>query len=142
MRYVVGLMMVAFFLGGVGLFAVGVRELTRRFGARRRLRSAEGEIVRIEKRQEIMDSDSGRTADFDYPEIRFRTGSGGDKTFISEIGAGARTARYAIGQKLTVLYDPDGELPPMIDSWAAIWMPNLIRTIAGPIFIFGALFIY
>jgi hypothetical protein len=51
MRYVVGLMMVAFFLAGVGLFAAGVRELFRRFAARRRLRPAEGEIVRIEKRQ-------------------------------------------------------------------------------------------
>jgi len=41
-----------------------------------------------------------------------------------------------------VLYDPDGEIPPMIDSWAGIWAPHLIRTIAGPIFIFGALLIY
>ena len=142
MRYVVGLMMVAFFLGGVGLFAAGVRGLIRRFAARRRLRPAEGEIVRIEKRQKITDRESGRTAEYHYPEIKFRPEPGSDKTFTSEIGAGARASRYAVGQKIAVLYDPDGEIPPMIDSWAGIWGPNLVRTIAGPLFIFGALLIY
>src|ERR1041384_1465252 len=98
MRYVVGFMVVAFFLAGVGLFATGVRGLIRRFAARRRLRRAEGEIVRIEKRQESMDSETGRTAEFHYPEIRFRPEREGDKTFTSEIGAGARSSRFAVGQ--------------------------------------------
>ena len=35
--------------------------------------------------------------------------AGADQTFTSEIGAGARSARYAVGQKIAVLYDPDGE---------------------------------
>ena len=142
MRYVVGLMMVAFFLAGVGLFAAGVCGLIRRFAARRRLRPAEGEIVRIDKRQETTDYESGRTAEYHFPEIKFRSEWGGDKTFTSEIGAGARSSRYAVGQKIAVLYDPDGEIPPMIGSWAGIWGPHLVRTIAGPIFIFGALLIY
>jgi hypothetical protein len=67
---------------------------------------------------------------------------GAETTFISEIGAGARTERYVVGQKIAVLYDPDGEIPPMINSWAGIWLPHLIHTIAGPIFIFAALLIY
>ena len=142
MRYVVGLMMVAFFLAGAGLFAAGVRGLIRRFASRRRLRPAEGEIVRIEKRQEIMDTERGRTAEYHFPEIKFRPASGGDKTFTSEIGAGARVARYSVGQKIAVLYDPDGEIPPMIDSWAGLWGPHLVRAIAGPLFIFGALLVY
>jgi len=142
MRYVVGFMMVAFFLAGVGLFAAGVRGLIRRFAARGRLRPAEGEIVRIEKRQKTTDYDMGRTAEYHYPEIRFRPEAGAESTFLSEIGAGARALRYAVGQKIAVLYDPDGGIPPMIDSWAGIWGPHLIRTIAGPLFIFGALLIY
>jgi len=142
MRYFVGLMMVAFFLAGVGLLAAGVRGLIRRLAARRRLRPAEGEIVRIEKRQKITDYEMGRTAEYHFPEITFRTERGSDQRFVSEIGAGARSSRYAVGQKIAVLYDPDGEIPPMIDSWAGIWAPHLVRTIAGPIFVFGAMLIY
>ena len=142
MRYVAGLMMVAFFLAGVGLFSAGVRGLMRRFAARRRLRTAEGEIVRIEIRQEITNNEMQRTADYHYPEIKFRPASGGETTFLSEIGAGARARRYAVGQKIAVLYDPDGAIPPMIASWAGLWGPHLVRTIAGPLFIFAALFIY
>ena len=142
MRYVVGFMMVVFFLGGAGLFATGLLGLIRRAAARRRLRPAEGEIVRIDSRQEVTDSDSGRTAEYHYPEIRFRPERGGHTTFLSEIGAGARAKRYAVGQKIGVLYDPDGEIPPMIDSWAGIWGPHLLRVIFGPMFVFVALGIY
>ncbi len=142
MRYVVGLMMVAFFLAGVGLFVAGVRALIRRFAAWRRLRPAEGEIVWIEKRQETTDYESGRTAEYHFPEIKFRPERRGDQRFVSEIGAGARASRYAVGQKIAVLYDPDGKISPMIDSWAGIWGPHLVHTIAGPIFISGALLIY
>lgn len=142
MRYVVGFMMVVFFLAGLGLFATGLRGLIRRLAARRRLRSAEGKIVRIDKRQKVTDNESNRTAEYHYPEIRFRSESGEEMTFLSEIGAGARAQRYAVGQKIAVLYDPDGELPPMIHSWAGIWGPRLLHTIVGPLFIFAALFIY
>lgn len=142
MRYVVGLMMVAFLLGGLGLFAAGVGGLIRRFAVRGRLRPAEGEIVRIECRQECTDYESGRTAEYHFPEIRFRPERGGEMTFTSQIGAGARCSRYAVGQKIAVLYDPDGKIPPMIESWTGIWGPHLVRTIAGPIFICGAALIY
>jgi hypothetical protein len=57
-----------------------VRELIRRFAARRRLRPAEGEIVRIEKRQECTDTESGRTAEHHFPEIKFRPERGADQT--------------------------------------------------------------
>jgi hypothetical protein len=142
MRYVVGFMMVAFFLGGVGLFAAGVRGLIRRFAARRRLRPAGGEIVRIESRQVGVGSDSVRTMEYHYPEIRFRPEWGEETTFLSEIGAGAAAKRYAVGQKIAVLYDPGGEIPPMIDSWAGIWGPHLVRAIVGPLFIAAAVGIY
>jgi hypothetical protein len=142
MRYVVGFMMMAFFLAGGGLFAAGVLGLIRRLVARRRLRPAEGEIIWIDKRQETRGSDSDSTVEYHYPEIKFRPERGADQTFLSEIGAGARAARYAIGQTIAVLYDPNGKIPPMINSWAGVWGPHLVRTIVGPIFVFGALLIY
>ncbi len=138
MRYVVGFMMVAFFVAGVGLFVAGVIGLIRRLAVRRRLRSAEGEIVWIDKRVVNTDYDSGRSAEYHYPEIKFRPGVGPETKFLSEIGAGSRAKRYAIGQKIGVLYDPEEAIPPMIDSWAGVWGPNVLRVIFGPVFVFGA----
>ena len=142
MRYVVGFLMVAFFLAGAGLFIVGLRQLILRFAARHRLRRVMGEIVRIEIRQESTDSDSGRTVELHYPEIRFRPERGGEETFLSESGVGSRVSSYAVGQKIAVLYDPDGAISPMIESWAGMWSVPLVRTIVGPLFIAGALLIY
>src|SRR5262245_37148727 len=106
MRYVVGFMMVVFFLAGVGLFVAGVRGIIRRFAVRGRLRRAEGEIIRIGSRQQVTNSEMNRSAEYHYPEIRFNPSDGGETTFLSEIGAGARVKRYAVGQKIGVLYDP------------------------------------
>jgi hypothetical protein len=137
MRYVVGFMMVAFFLGGAGLFIAGALGLARRFAARRRLRPVQGEIVRIDVRTKVTDSESNRSADYHYPEIRFRPEFGDEITFLSEIGAGARAKRYAVGQKIAVLYDPDDELAPVIN-----WGPNVLRVIFGPMFVGAAVGIY
>ena len=41
-----------------------------------------------------------------------------------------------------MLYDPDGAISPMIESWAGMWSVPLVRTIVGPLFIAGALLIY
>jgi uncharacterized protein DUF3592 len=142
MRYVVGLMMAGFLLAGIGLFAAGVLGLIRRFAARGRLRPAEGEIIRIEIRQKITDNEMRRTADYHYPEIRFYVEGVGEIIFLSDIGAGARASRYAVGQKIGVLYDPEEKVKPMIDSWAGIWFTPLLHTTVGPLFIFAALLIY
>ena len=142
MRYVVGSMMVIFCLAGIGLFVSGVLGLARRFSARGRFRAAEGEIIRIVKRQKSVDDNLGRTAEYHYPEIKFFREFGGETTFLSEIGAGSRAERYAVGQKIGVLYDPEEKIPPMIDSWTGIWGPSILKTIAGPLFFFGGSLIY
>jgi len=142
MRYVVGFMMSAFLVGGAGLFVAGVYALIRRLAARGRLRSAEGEIVRIKKRMKVTDNEMRRSAEYHYPEIQFRPGQGPETKFVSEIGAGARAKRYAVGQKIGVLSDPEGAIPPMIDSWGGIWGPHLVRTVFGPVFVFGAALIW
>jgi hypothetical protein len=133
-------MVMAFVLGGVGLFAAGVRELIRRFAARHRLRSANGEIVRIEKRQET----TTRTAAGRLCTTSRRSSSapsGAANRASSQTSAGERTARYAVGQTIDVLYDPNGELSPMINSWAGQWVSPLIQVIVGPMFIFAGLFV-
>jgi hypothetical protein len=142
MRYIVGGMMVVFALAGVGLFLSGLFGLLRRMRARHRLRQVEGEIVRIEVRQQHGGSDGPRTMYFHYPEIRFRSEERGDETFLSEMGVGASTSTYAEGQKIGVLYDPDGKIPPMIDSWSSLWGPSLVQMVSGPVFVGGALLIY
>lgn len=142
MRYVVGLMMAGFLVAGVGLFVAGGFGLIRRFGARRRMRRVEGEIVWIDRRQVCTDYDMGRSTEYHYPEIRFNPHEGGETKFLSEIGAGSRTERYAVGQKIGVLYDPEGKVPPMIDSWEGKWGPHLVRTIVGPMLICVGVFLH
>jgi hypothetical protein len=141
MRYVVGLMMVGFFLAGAGLFFSGIRQLIRRFAARNRIRPVEGRIVRIDIRQESTDSDAA-SVEMHYPEIRFRTEQGVEQTFLSETGVGSRVSRYAVGQKITVLYDPDGEISPMINSWTGMWSVPIVKTVIGPLFVGAALLLY
>ena len=45
-----------------------------------------------------------------------RNARGIEQTFLSEIGAGSTVGRYAIGQKIGVLYDPEEKISPMIAS--------------------------
>ncbi len=133
--------MVGFFVSGVGLFLVGVVGIFRRLRARGRLLRAEGEIVRIEKVQKCTDYDMGRTAEYHYPEIRFYPACGGEAKFLSEIGAGSRAERYAVGQRIGVVYDPEDKVPPMIDSWSGRWGPHLLKAIVGPMLIGVAVFL-
>lgn len=142
MRYVVGGMMVVFALTGLGLFAAGVFGLLRRLKARHRLRAVAGEIIRVEIRQDTDRESGGRAKVYHFPEIRFRSEERGETTFLSEVGAGASQAKYVVGQKIEVLYDPDDKLRPMIRSWAGMWWPPLLKTIVGPVFVGGALLIY
>lgn len=142
MRYVVGLMMVGFFVSGAGLFLAGVWRIVARLRARGRMLRAEGEIVRIEMVQKCTDYDMGRTAEYHYPEIRFYPAGGGEAKFLSEIGAGSRAKRYAVGQRIGVVYDPEGKVPPMIDSWSGRWGPHLLKAIVGPMLIGVAIFLW
>ena len=142
MRYVVGLMMARFFLGGLGMLIAGVRGLLLRLAARGRLLTVEGKIIHIEIRQQSTDSESSRTTDYYHPEIRFRSEELGETTFLSEHGIPASRSPYAEGQKIAVLDDPAGKIQPMIHSWAAMWMTHLLYSLFGPIFIGAALLIY
>ena len=111
MRYVVGFMMVTFFLGGVGLFGAGVRDSS---AVSRPAPPAAGRGRDRPDRETPGMHGHGKREDgrVSLPGDQVPSPTRGDQTFTSEIGAGARAARYAVGQKIAVLYDPDGEIRP------------------------------
>jgi len=40
-----------------------------------------------------------------------------------------------------VVYDPDGEVGPMLDTWSGMWLSNVMVVVAGVVFMAGALLI-
>ncbi len=136
-------MMFAFFFAGVFLLIVSLRELLRRWWVLPRMERAEGSIVELKRK--TMNTTTGhrrRSTVMYFPVITFPHVNGAPETFTAEIGDSGATSRYAIGQKINVLYDPDGDLPAMIDSWSGIWLPNIMAVFAGAMFIFGSWMIY
>jgi hypothetical protein len=77
-----------------------------------------------------------------FPVIRFTAPSGEQITFESESGDGGQASQYSAGQRLPVLYDPDGQLAPMIDSWWSVWGGALFQVLGGALFIGGGLLIF
>jgi len=142
MRYMLGLFLVAGWLFGLILFFRGIRGLWTTWRRWASLRSAVGEVIGVE--EETVQSDE---YDVEYPVytpvLRFKTASGEAKTFRPKWSFGPsavryktahgqfeasrsafgsrRSSPYKVGMTVPVLYDPDGVIPPMIDSWTTIW---------------------
>jgi hypothetical protein len=65
------------------------------------------------------------------------------REFVSETGKVGSESPYHALTKLPVLYDPEGILPPQIDSWFELWGIQLILiTLVGPLFIGGGALVY
>ncbi len=62
-------------------------------------------------------------------------------SFTSSTGAIGSESRYKTGQHLPIIYDPSDEMPPMINQGLSIWMPPLLMTFVGLVFIGGSLLI-
>jgi hypothetical protein len=146
MRFVVGAMMVIFFFAGVGLFWKGLQSLFQMIRRRPRLLSAQGTVLKVERKVDIMGTTrqqrrrGGNISH--YPVIHFLNDKGESVSFRSEIGDKGQTSSYYTGQVLPVLYDPEGEMPPMIDSWSGIWLIPISLTVAGVVFVGGSLIIW
>lgn len=143
MPYLLGLMIVAFGGCGLLLLVLFARELIRRLAARGRMLRAEGEVVDIVRK--VAPRSPGRvrarTAYLFFPVITFTPDGGGPVTFRSEVGDGGRSedeSRYRVGDKLPVRYDPDGQFPPMLDTWSGVWLPPVMGLFAGLVFLGGA----
>jgi hypothetical protein len=123
----------------VGLFLIvaGVRGLCTTWKRRPFLRSAEGIVVGIKTESVINDDSTSSELQLAYrPILRFTTERGEVREFVSEMGKIGSESPYRKGDRLPVLYDPNGVLQPLIDSWFALWGFHVILTaIAGPLFI-------
>lgn len=143
MRFLVGAMFVVFSFGGIFMLTMALREIVQRIGSVGRFDRAEGVVVGVEtKRMHVTSSGTWKSTLMHFPIITFSHRDGRSLTFTSEVGDSGQVSRYAKGQKLGVVYDPDGELPPMLDSWFGIWFPNIMFVFAGLMMLLGAFIIY
>lgn len=143
MRYMVGLMIVVFAGCGLMLIALFTRELVQRFAARRRFLRAEGEVVHIVRKNAPRSSGEVRLRPsyLYFPVVTFTTAGGSPVKFQSEMGDSGRDeseSRYRVGQRLAVRYDPEGKIPPTLDTWSGMWGPPVIGIFAGLVFLAGS----
>ena len=145
MRYIAGFMMFAFFLCGIGLVIAAVREFITKFYRMSYFRRALGIIVNVQRKRQISQPDGFRHRKTQYrffPVIKFKHLSGEDVVFQSETGDSGETSKYSAGQRIAVVYDVDNKLPPMINSFAGVWLPVILQTVGGIVFAGSAVMIY
>jgi hypothetical protein len=138
-------MMFAFFLCGTGMVIAAVRDLILKLYRMSYFRRAAGSMIDVRREKQLPPSDGFRHRKTQYrffPVIRFKHLSGEDVIFKSETGDGGETSRYRVGQRIAVVYDVDNRLPPMINSFAGVWLPVFILAFAGLVFVGAALTIY
>jgi hypothetical protein len=141
MRHVLGLALIGFSLCGLMTFFAGIRGLWSTWRRRAFLRSAVGEVIKVEMEHENF-SDSGTVESVYTPVLRFKTASGEVKKFRSAFGFGP-SSPYKVGMTIPVLYDPDDVIPPMIDSWVTIWAGHIALFFFGLVLLgLAALFVY
>lgn len=135
-----GLMIVAFAGCGLLLLVLFARELVQRIAARHRMLRTEGEVVEIIQKEAPHSPGEvrWRTVWMFFPVIRFTPEGGEPVTFKSEIGDGGQESKYEVGQTLSVRYDPEGKIPPMLDTWSGMWLPPVIGMFAGLVFLAGS----
>jgi hypothetical protein len=131
MEYALWVMLVGSSIVGAASIHAGCEGLWITWRRRPLLRSAVGEVIRVEMHHLNLDCDSGDDSVY-TPVVHFKTAPGKVKTFRSPLSVGS-SSTYKVGTTLPVLYDPDDVIPPMIDSWATIWGVHI-----G--FLFGGLF--
>lgn len=138
MRFIVAIMIVGFFAGGVFLCVQAIRSLLQLVRRLPHLIRTTGQISQVVRKVVMNSSPSrfghGRSSIHHYPVIRFSNESGQIVSFQSAFGDTGATSRYRYGQVIPIRYDPAGEIPPMIDSWAAIWLGLLSMFVAGVLF--------
>ena len=146
------MVIILFFLIGIGLVWAGVRSWLNMVRIRPRLLTAQGVITNIITESKAMrtSNESKSYAVHRFPVIHFHTQAGKAQSFRSEVGEverryrrrawwptpkrqRAETFEYVVGQAITVFYDPLGEVPPQIDTWAAFNGLSLSLIAAGSV---------
>ena len=148
MRFVVGGMMIIFFLSGLALIRHALNAFLLRRRQKRRLLKTVGTITDVvtkrtyETRQDSNSRHRQQVRIQNYPVIEFVNQLGETITFQSETGDTREQSEFKVGAEIGVYYDPSGELNPLIDSWMALWGEPLFTGLGGLAFIFGSTLIW
>ena len=93
---------------------------------------AEATVVRLVKKQEP------DKKPIYHPEFRFTASDG--KAYTVESGMGSSSPDYVVGQKLSVVYDPDDPSKAVIESFWEIWVSPIALILLGLILVHVGLF--
>lgn len=146
-----GGMILVFFLVGLGLIWLGLKEWLTVLRARPRLQVVQGVVTRIETRSKQMVANGKRTYQVHrFPVIHFQTPTGAARSFQSEVGEVEQRYRhqswwtpkrqraeefeFVVGQSLPVLYDPAEAVPPRLNRWSALFGPSVSFAAGGLVF--------
>jgi hypothetical protein len=113
-------------VGGAMLIVAG-RQFARRRAFVRHSAVASGTIVGLTENRE-------REEISYFPTVRFRTASGREVTFESEMGSSSEAGR--IGDTVAVRYRPDQPEAAEIDSFMSLWGMALLSGGLGLVFLF------
>jgi Protein of unknown function (DUF3592) len=109
---------------GASLWAV---RNTQSFVAR--AETAAGQVINLEYRHSTSSSSSRGTY---YPVVKFKTATGEERTLHSNTGSSPPS--YAVGEAVTVLYDPGNPFDARIKGFFSLWLLAIIFGALGSVF--------
>lgn len=119
-----------FLLIGLGLLAGGGYAASRTVAFLGTAASVEGTVVELVE-SVSRDSDGHRSRTY-RPTVEFQLGSGETRTFTSSMGSSPPA--YDVGERVTVLYDPQDPGDARLQGTFALWGVSLILGGMGAIF--------
>lgn len=125
MAYMVAGIMFVCSAAGVGLMVTGLRQLSQRFRSMAGMVPVDGKIVGFRTRRA-----RGRT-EFSFPIIEYLRRDGTSERFESVMGNPTSHLRQQIGDSVAVLYDPERQIQPMIDSFSGKYLEPVALLLAG-----------
>lgn len=117
--------------GGFGL--IGAFMLRGAYGQVQKTRAFLGIARRTPGRVVELAEGSGNKGPVYYPIIEFRVGVEAPRRFRSDVGS--RPASHAVGDEVTVLWDPNDPESPQIQSFATVWGMAVLMGIMGAVFL-------
>ncbi len=124
----VGLILVVLLLSSLPFFCIGAWEGWQVWQNNQTFETVEGEVIDNVLISSPDPDDFTRESSSYHPVVRFRTVDGGTSSFTE--GVGTYPAKYELGDKVTVLYDPANPSDAQIRSWE-MWFPPILFMVIG-----------
>ena len=159
-------LIVAFAAVGIWLLVTSVKQILLKRQHLPHMERVQGTVIGVEQRETGAKVRNGQTTTsiINLPIVQFTPSSGEVVKFISEKGdiSVRRTSGlsyvsmdgkivseteqktftgYQKGDTLTVLYDPDGAVKPIIEDGSNVWMTEIFMTLGGAALVLAALVI-